>query len=209
MTAITAPAVGNQTLLNQQIIDAITELQNGGGVSVSGDIPVITGMTVEHLGLGPQRHTRITFDDVAIALVDEAGVVAYKGTKIFDFPAGYIKFDGAVADLALTKSSAGVNADWDGDFSLGTVTASNNATLSSTEQNLLPSTPTPQAVSGATTAKGVSTATETVLFDGHTTPIDMYLNFLVDDADHNVAGTPCNLIVNGTINFLWKNLGDN
>lgn len=180
------------------------------GSATGGDKAAVTGLTISHDSAGHYRKTTLTFTDVAIALVDEAGVVAYKGTKIFDFPAGHILWLGAVADLALTKSSAGVNADWDGDIALGTVTASNNATLASTEQNLIPTTPTPQAVSGATTGKMQSTATESgTIHNGSATAIDMYLNVLVDDTDHNVAATACNIIVNGTLQFYWINLGDN
>lgn len=167
----------------------------------------VSGMTIEHSGDAAMRKTVFRFTDVAVALVDEAGVVAYKGTKIFDAPEGLIVIVGASANLALTKSSAGVNADWDGDFSLGTVTASNNATLSSTEQNIIPTTATAQAVAGATTAVGESTAPVTL--DGTATAVDVYLNFLVDDADHDVTGTACNLIVNGTITLIWTQVGDN
>lgn len=154
--------------------------------------------------------TVIVFTNRVIALADAAGVVAYGGSKVYDFPAGYIQFLGASCDLDITKSSAGVNDDWDGDFGVGRVTTSNNSTLSSTEQDLIPTTPTPQAVAGVTTADGVSTGTEAPkIFDGHTTAIDAYLNFLVDDADHDVTTTPCNLIVNGSLTIVWANLGDN
>ncbi len=169
-------------------------------------VPSVTGLTAESFGADSYRRIRLTFEDVAIALTDEAGVVAYGGLKVIDMPEGAYVIHGAVAGLALTKSSTGVNADWDGDFSLGTVTASNNASLSSTEQNIIPTTATPQAVSGATTAKGVSTGS--VYLDGTGTPSDIYLNFLVDDADHNVGGTACNIIVNGTVDFIYSYLGN-
>lgn len=169
-----------------------------------------TGVRATQYGGQAIQRTVIKLTNAAVTLADEAGVVAYGGLKIYDFPAGLILFLGAVADLALTKSSAGVNADWDGDVGLGTVTASNNATLSSTEQNLIPSTATPQAASGATTADCKSTTTESgTVLDGTSTPVDVFLNLLVDDADHNVTGTACNLIVNGTITLTWINLGDN
>lgn len=185
-------------------IEGVTSGQAERGVA-----PAVTGMTVSHEGVGQQRRTKFTFSSCAIAMVDAAGVVAYAGTKIFDFPAGKILFLGACANLALTKSSAGINDTFDGDFSLGTVTASNNATLSSTEQDLIPTTATPQAVSGATTAKGASTSTESCkVFDGTGTAIDAYLNFLIDDADHDVTGTPADLIVTGTLTIDWINLGD-
>jgi len=148
----------------------------------------------------------IKFVNTPIVMADEAGVVAYGGLKIFDFPAGSLVIQGATADIAVTKSSAGIIATFDGDFALGTAAAANDATLTSTEANIIPSTATPQAVSGATTAKGRSTAA--LLLDGTTTAADLYINFLVDDADHDVTTTPANLILNGTVTVLWANMGD-
>lgn len=168
---------------------------------------VAAGGAVATNTLGGVMKTELRFSSTAFALVDEPGVIAYVGKKIFDFPAGVINIYGAVANLTILKSSAGVNADFDGDFGVGTTTAGNNAALATTEQDVIPTTATPQAVAGATTAKGKSAAAP-VQFDGTTTPIDLYLNFLVDDADHNVAGTPCNLLVSGTLTLLWAPLGD-
>jgi hypothetical protein len=167
-----------------------------------------SGAAVAEYNTGIAHKTVFTFTNSALALADEAGVVAYVGSKIYDMPAGAILFLGATSDLDLTKSSAGVNADWDGDVGVGTVTASNNATLASTEQNIIPTTATPQAVAGVTTANAQSTATENAVINGTSTAADVYLNLLVDDADHDVTGTPCNLIANGTITIYWINLGD-
>lgn len=167
-----------------------------------------TGVTVVESGSGILNKTVLTFTDVDVALTDNAGTVAYGGLKVYDFPAGAILILGAVADLDLTKSSAGVNADWDGDFGVGTVTAGNNNALATTEQNIIPTTATPQAVAGVTTANGQSTATENAVIDGTSTAVDAYLNILVDDADHDVTSTPCNIIVNGTLTLHWINLGD-
>lgn len=166
-----------------------------------------TGVAATEGGNGIVQSTTLTFTNAAVTLADEAGVVAYGGLKVYDMPAGNIVVLGAVSDLALTLSAAGVNADWDGDFGVGTVTASNNATLSSTEQNIIPTTATPQAVSSATTADGESTAVAVI--DGTATAADIYLNFLVDDADHDVTSTPTNIVVNGTLKLFWMNLGDN
>lgn len=176
-----------------------------GRPGAQGGTPAGVGVSVEASQAGYTK-TVLNFEDVTIALADEAGVVAYGGKKVFDFPQGLILVAAAVADLTVTKSSAGVNADWDGDFGVGTVTASNNNSLSSTEQNIIPTTATPQAVAGATTAKGISTGG--LQLDGTATPADVFLNFLVDDADHNVAGTACNLIVNGTLTLVWALAGD-
>jgi len=177
---------------------------DGLGAVVSG----VTGLTVKEHGRGIVRYTQFSFSSTPVTLADEAGVVAYGGLKIYDFPAGAILFLGATSDVDLTKSSAGVNDDWDGDFGVGTVTASNNATLATTEQTVIPTTATPQASSGATTANGQSTATENAVVDGTSTALDLYYNLLVDDADHDVTSTACNLILNGTLNVAWINLGD-
>ena len=165
-----------------------------------------TGVVATEYGNGTVHQTVLTCTNVAVALSDNAGVVAYGGLKIYDFPAGSVLIMGAVPDISLTKSSAGVNDNWDGDFGLGTVTATNDATLATTEQNLLPTTATPQAAAGVTTSDGKNAAV--AFLDGTTTAVDCFLNYLVDDADHNVAGTACNLVVNGTITLTWINLGD-
>lgn len=168
-----------------------------------------TGVTAAETGFGRYKTTILTFVNTPVPLSDEAGVVAYGGLKVYDFPQGYIYIQSAVADLAITKSSAGVNDNWDGDIGVGTVTATNDGTLASTEQNIIPTTSTPQAVAGATTGDCVSTATEHAIHDGTTTAVDLFVNLLVDDADHNVAGTPCNLILNGTLAINWIFMGDN
>jgi len=159
---------------------------------------------------GVTRQVTLTLVNTPVPLVDEAGVVAYGGLKVFDFPAGLLRFEGAIMDLALTLSDVGVDDDWNGDIGLGTATASNNNSLSGTEQDLIPTTATPQATSGATTGDGESTSTEAgVVFDGTGTAKDCYLNILVDDADHDVDGDATDIIVNGTITITYTLLGDN
>ena len=167
------------------------------------------GATLAEYGDGVTHKTVLTLTDVAVVLTDAAAVVAYGGTKVYTFPEGYLYTISAVSDIAVTKSSAGVDADWAGDFGFGSVTASSNTTLATTEQNILPTTATPAATAGVTTSNGVSTATEHAILDGHTTAIDLFLNYLVDDADQDVTTTPCNLILNGTITVLWTSMGDN
>lgn len=155
---------------------------------------------------GPRTEI-ITLKDFTIPLVDEAGVVAFGSKKFFDLPEGIIEIEGASCNLVITKSSAGVIATFDGDFGIGTVAANNNAALATTEQNIIPTTPTPQAVAGVSSAKGQQGAT-VVQLDGTVTAPDLYLNVLVDDADHDVTATPCNLIFNGTIKLTYQNVGD-
>lgn len=213
MTEISVSLHGNKIGLdtdgNLIVPDAeFIELKNGRKVIISSTAGVAngTGVVAEEGGSGIVNRTVLRFTNTPIPLLDAAGVVAYGGLRVYDMPEGNILILGATTDIALTKSSAGVIDAFDGDVGVGTVTASNNATLSLTEQNIIPTTATPQAVAGATTADAVSTAS--VMLDGTATPVDVFLNFLVDDADHDVTTTPCNLIVNGTLTLVWAYLGD-
>lgn len=175
----------------------------------AGTRPAVTGLQVVEEAEGKFRTTTLVLDGVTLALTDVASTVAYVGQKVYDFPEGQILFLAAVADLAVEKDAAGVNDDFEGDFGLGTVTASNNATLASTEQDLIPTTAIPEADTGATTAKGASTSTEGAkILDGRTTAKDVFLNFLVDDGDQDVTSTPTNLVVTGSIKLFWVNVGD-
>ena len=168
-----------------------------------------TGCTVVESGAGVLHRTTITLADVAVALSDD-GAAAYGGLKIYDFPLGWIYFLGIVADIALTKSSAGVDDAFDGDVAFGTVIVdADTSPMSGVDEDLIPVTTTPQASSGATTADCQSTASEIAILDGHSAAKDININFMVDDADHDVAGTACNLICNGTVTITWVNLGDN
>ena len=168
--------------------------------AVAGSLATVTEET------GIVRKTVITFASRVLALTDVASTVAYVGSKVYDFPEGAIFILGAVADLTITKDAAGVDDAFNGDFGVGTVTASNNATLATTEQNIIPTTATPAASSGVTTGRGVSTAAVTL--DGTTTPADVYLNILVDDGDQDVTSTPTNLLITGTLTLVWANLTD-
>ena len=168
------------------------------------------GVSVKEYGFGNYRTTVFTLSSVKMALTDVANTVAYTSQKIYGFPVGHIYIQSAVADLTLTADAAGVNDGWKGDFGLGTAAADNNATLTNTEDDILPTT----AVAAGTddkigVAKGASTADEHVVFDGSSTAKGLYLNVLVDDEDQNVTGTPTNLIAAGTITLNWIFMGDN
>lgn len=192
-----------------RVINSSGQVQQGAAAIGGTGAAAGTGVVATENGVGRIHTTTLTLTNTPVVLVDEAGVVAYGGLKVYDLPEGAIQFLGAVTDLDLTLSAAGVNADWDGDVGLGTVTASNNNSLASTEQNILPTTATPQAVASATTANGQSTITEAgIVINGTTTAGDVYLNLLVDDADHDVTSTPTNILCNGTIKLVWVQLGD-
>lgn len=181
------------------------------GVSKRGAVVAKTGLAVGEAGAHALRQTTFTFTACHFAMIDNAGVGAHKGVQLYDFPAGNILILGATADIALKKSSAGIVDTWNGDFGVGTVVADSGATLASTEQNIIPTTATPAATGvgalATTTAKGINVAAIAPL-DGTATAVDLYLNFLIDDADQDVTGTPADLILTGTLTVTWLNLGD-
>ena len=172
-----------------------------------GDVPATTGLSVVESGSQVAHKTEITLTDLTVSLTDNADTVAYLGAQIYDFPEGAVMFMGSMADITVTLSAAGVDADWAGDFSLGTATADNGAALATTEQDLLPTTATAAATSSVGTFTGQSTVANIVVFDGTSTAKDVFLNVLVDDADQDVTTTATDMIFNGTVSFTWVNLG--
>jgi len=172
------------------------------GDSAAGTVAGGSTVTVAEDGIGPLRQTVITMAATPITLTDEAVVVLYGGIKLYDMPAGNIIFLGAVLN-ATTATGGGLIAAADGDVGVGTVTASNNATLTLTEQNIIPSTAIAQTVSNAGPIDAQSTGVTVI--DGTATAADVFLNVLWDDTDHN-GGT---MTVTGTLTLTWINLGDN
>lgn len=198
----------NELLLLNPATGALVEVANPSS-SRAGTVGSSTTMTAREVGSGPIHRTEITLSSAVITLADDAGVIGYGGVKIYDFPEGVINWLGATVNVTATRTAAGVNADWDGDFALGTATAGTGNTLTSTEADLMASTATVQAVSGVGVAKGhTATAAAQLVFDGTGTAKDVFLNFIIDDTDHNIGGTPTNLLVTGTVIFTWINLGD-
>lgn len=164
-----------------------------------------TGVTVEEHGDDGLHKTIFTLVDTPVVLADNAGVRAYGGVHIYALPAGVVLFGGILVNAAVTKSSAGVNADWDGDFGVGSVVVPAGG-LATAGADILNAVATPQAVAGVTSVKTFADYAIGHL-DGSTTPLDVYLNFMVDDADQDVTGTPANLILNGTVTLLWTHEG--
>lgn len=237
--------------------DDVPTAFNTMGVAGVAGAPAGSNIVAREEAFGNLHFTRLTLASRSVTMTDEAGVVAYGGTKLYDFPAGVIRIKGVSVSLTVTKSGAGINADFDGDWSVGTATASNNATLTSTEANILASASTTQAVAGVTSISAAAMNSITALtdntggsvsntiantvgtsgaptiaefenavasiaskvnelivaltgsssksFDGTATAVDLYLNFLIDDADQDGGGA---LLLTGTIDVSWENLGD-
>lgn len=168
------------------------------------------GVVAAERCVGSICQTVFTLTNATITITDPGGAAAYGGLKIYDFPEGRLLALGVVADLTLTEASGTIDAAFDGDISLGTTAADVTATLHNpvTEDDWVPTVSTTQAIASVAAADFQSTVTEQVIHDGHTTPIDLYLNVEIDDADITTGGAD-SLTANGTITVTWINLGDN
>lgn len=180
-------------------LDASMGAENGATVSCT------------HYGNGIYNKTVLTCTATPISISDDAGVAQYGGVKVYDFPAGLIKIDGAVIDGAVTLGTTGtITTTWAGGIALGTATATTGATLTGTEANIMPEVDVAAATASVATVDSVSVATALTesgarWLDGTSTAIDMYLNLVVDDHASHTAGTGS---FTGTITFYWVNIGD-
>lgn len=165
-----------------------------------------SGVSVSEQGNGVVQKSVFTLDGAVITMRDtEQG----GGLKIYDFPEGRIQILGVTATMRMATTSAiattlnsGVTCNW----GVGTATQA-NATLTTTEQDLIPVT----TWTSGTTINVLNTAAPAALaataqFNGTTTPIDAYVNLAVAgatdiDANATVACT-------GVVTIVWTFLGD-
>jgi hypothetical protein len=161
-------------------------------------------VTAAEYGDGAVHKTVLTLTATPVTVGNTTGI-SFGGLKLYDFPAGRIAVIGATADLSFDWHSQGPAETGSGDFALGT-TITSDATLDGTDVNLLPSTAlTDPFVAGVGAGKGALAAS--AQFDGTTTPVDLNINIIIDDAD--VADGDSDVVsVSGTITIVWANLGD-
>lgn len=127
---------------------------------------------------------KFAFKDVAIAVAGASGV-GYGTAVIGDFPEGNILFLGAVAYAQFTTADSDVQAAFDGDYSVGT-TATADATLSSTDANIVGSSALGAATDGVSpVARG--TGATVAMLDNTDGSLELNLNLIIDDA--NISGT--------------------
>lgn len=145
--------------------------------------------------------TVFTFTNASVATVDATTSGAGGGLKIYDFPEGAIFITGAVANLTIS-AAAGITTTAAVVGSVGTVTAGADATLTSTEANIIPSTASPLTASAGTfSAVNFTNAG----FDGTAAAISAFLNFAIPDAGSSANST---ITVNGTLTINWQYIAD-
>lgn len=160
-------------------------------------------VTVSQSALIPQYAT-FTFTAQSVTTTDATTAGAHGNLKFYTFPEGNVAVLGAVSNLTIARVGTAITTTAAVVSSVGTVAASNaDATLTSTEANVIPST-AGTLNAGAGTVKGESTAV--VVIDGTTTAGDLFLNFAMPDASS--TGNDA-LLVSGTVKVAYLVLGDN
>ncbi len=198
--AATMTEAGDSIVIMSSGVEWIALKQQTGLGAVNG-----TNIVVVESGDGALHKSVFTLTAHSLSLTDETGVVHHGGTKFYDLPEGNIFFLGCTVDVVATMvGSVGDTAD--GDVGVGTITASNNDTLASTEQNVCPATVVATLSGGTGAVTAISTTSENVPIDGTSSAVDLYLNLLFDTEDVT-AGNQA-VLITGTIELYWTNLGD-
>lgn len=188
--------VADQTL-SDAVLAALGATLAGVGAAAGTGVVAAEGVLV------PNK-TVLTFSAVSVTMTDATTNGCHGSQKIYDFPEGLIAIDSVITDLAITAGAGGITDTAAVVVAIGTVAnAADNATLTSTEANILPST-TATLTGGVGAAKGESTA-YTVL-DGTATAVDAILNIAVPDAGSTASDT---MAVTGTVTIVWHKVGDN
>ena len=192
--------VDAHTVIQRVVTEANAETASGSG-AVSG-----TGVTVVESGDAALKKTVLTFTNVSVTMTDATTAGSHGSLKVYDFPAGLLSYLGGTTNLTIARVGTAITTTAAVVGAVGTVpTVNDNATLTTTEADLIPSTIS-TLTAGAGVTKGKYAVAPQVPFDGTATAVDAYLNFAIPD-----AGSTGNdaLLVNGTITLVWSNLGDN
>lgn len=202
-------AGGNQMTLGNGgilLLEPGSSILTSKGIGVLGTLLGAGALSVSNQDAQVHRDI-FTLAGVGLTTVDDATNGAQASQSIFTFPRGNILFLGGTFDLTVTGD--GVNQTTTATLvaALGSAAAGADATLTSTEADFIPS------AAGTFTAsighpKGHSTATK--FFDNTTTTnatqLQAILNCAIPTAGSSGAGV---LLVTGTVNLCWLNLGDN
>jgi hypothetical protein len=149
--------------------------------------------------------TVMTLTNKSITMTDATTAGSHGSLKLYDFPQCNLLFLGGTCNLTITAGTGGITDTAAVVGSIGTDTVgTDNATLTTTEADLIPSTAS-TLTGGAGVTKGKTVTAGVVVFDGTATAKDAWLNFAVPDADSTANDT---LTVSGTITLVWSNLGD-
>lgn len=204
-TAIATGATANAAIWNSALGSLDAQIKSNSDtlatVFTSGDESPVEGLAeAATVSVGVVRQTVLTLDltgDNDIDLADGADHGA--GVKVYEFPAGRILLLGATINCTTTIAGASGGAATV-DLAVGSAAAADDATLTSTEANVIPSTAT---ANGASTWKAALAAS--AQFDGTSSAVALYVNAGVTNA---ISASAVTVAIAGTLTLTWCNLGD-
>lgn len=196
------PAVGVECATNGGLTyNATTNLwscsnptSSAGTASGTGNVATETG-TIVH-------KTVLTLTAVSVTTADHTTSGGSGSLLIYTFPEGVVKIEGCVANLTTSEASANITNTAALVHSLGSAAEGGDASLTSTEADIIASTAGTLSSSAGTFAGYNATS---VAFDGHATAATIYLNVAMPDAASSGAGA---VAYTGTITCVWHHLGD-
>lgn len=138
--------------------------------------------------------------------VDGATGVGFGSAVIGDLPEGNILFLGATSYIQFTLDgdSENVVATFDGDYGIGTTSAS-DGTITNADVNVIASTALGAAVDGVSSRVRGANSTSAI-FDNTDGSLELNLNLLIDDA--SISGDDQVLSAEGELNLVYIVLGD-
>jgi hypothetical protein len=175
----------------------------------TGSVIVPTANVVEY-GDRAGHKTVITFNNTPVTITYADSTNGAAGNlKIYTFPVGVVRFLGIVSGLTATRGNNNLNANWSGNFAVGTsaITAATQD-LASPRGNLVAATAIPAATAGVATVRGFTADTlASKHFDGTVTAVDAFLNFKIPAASF-ATGANTSILLNGSLSISWQNLGN-
>ncbi len=174
---IAAGAVGTSEIADGSVAGA--DLNNGSDMAATNG----TVSTVESAAI--LKHTRISLTNVVLTATDgsDEGESQELGGP---FPEGPITFLSVTADLICVTPTGATNVFV---MAVGTAAAADDATLTSTEANIVPSTSIDTTDGTVTTNACQAILASPVTIDGTATPATLYLNMAIVDSDMDDAVT--------------------
>ena len=180
-----------------------------------GAVPAASVSTITATEFGDHllHQTLLTYNAFPVVTGNTTGA-SFGSKQVYDFPAGRVAIISNLAYFTQItfNTEAGTNGDiagaGSGDYSMGS-TATADATLATTDVDLLPSTAMLDPfVTGVGRSNVGSALAALVQFDGTTTPLDMYLNVIIDDADVSDGAANDSVYFTGWSRTTWLWLGD-
>lgn len=180
---------------------SIENYQGAGAIGTS-----TTGFTVADFGDTAVHKTVFTLDEFELFINDSGANGGHGSLKLYDAPAGILKIIGSSLDVDVECNSTGLTDTATYDFGVGTTaTATDNAALATTEQNIIAKIEGDLDGTGTNNAALGSSFATALDLDGHTTAADFYFNVAIE-ADDASADDTCT--ASGTITIVWINFGD-